>query len=176
MSDSKKPEVQEPKAVVRTEYDRERFLQVIRQRREVAGGLQLKLAVGVEIPGWHLYWANDQNAEIQGLMEFGFIFVSPEEVGWQVSAVVADAELTDRISRHVGHQEDGSPMRAYLMKIPDELWQEYEAVRHEQADKWEENIRRAHVEGMEDKEKYVPQGLDIKLRQVGGQVTKKSQN
>lgn len=111
-----------------------------RERPANFGGPRLKLSVMGEIPGFHLYWANDEAGEIEQLLYEGFAFVEPSEVRMQ-SHIVADADVAHRISRYVGRKDDGSPLRAYLLKCPDEIWAERERGRLEQADIWDSAIR-----------------------------------
>lgn len=115
-----------------------------RERTAGFGGPRLKLSVPYTIPGFHLYFENDDdNGAIEQLLYEGFSFVTQKEVGFtrQGHAVVADDDVTDRVSRFVGKKADGTPMRAYLLKCPDSVWAEREANRYEQADNWEESIR-----------------------------------
>lgn len=121
-----------------------------RERPANFGGPRLKLSVIGEIPGYHLYWENDENGAIEQLLYEGFSFVEPKEVRMQ-SHIVADADVADRVSRYVGQKADGSPLRAYLMKCPDEIWAERESSRLAQADAWDTAIRtgqQAKGEGM----------------------------
>ena len=114
-----------------------------RSRPNVAGGMRLKLGVNGSLPGYHLYWENDQDGAIEQLLYEGFEFVDPKidkELRLE-SAFVRDGDIGGRISRYVGRREDGSPLRAYLMKCPDEIWDEREADRYRQADAWDEAIR-----------------------------------
>jgi len=121
-----------------------------RERPANFGGPRLKLSVIGEIPGFHLYWANDENAEVEQLLYEGFEFVTPDEVRMQ-SHIVEDKDVAARVSRFVGTKADGSPLRAYLLKCPDEVWAEREAARYAQADAWDGAIRagaHAKSEGM----------------------------
>jgi hypothetical protein len=131
-----------PAVIVRDEAQRPT---AARTRAANFGGPSLKLSVPQQIPGFHLYWENDAGeGKIENLLENGFDFVTPAEVGIQSrrsATVVADSELDSRVSRFVGRQPDGSPMRAYLLKCPEDIWAEYEADRNEQADAREDDIR-----------------------------------
>lgn len=124
------------------------------------GGPRLKLSVIGEIPGYHLYWENDDEGAIEQLLYEGFEFVKPAEVH-MTSHIVADADLADRVSRFVGKKADGSPMRAYLLKCSDEIWKEREAARYAQADAWDESIRHGMIEP--DQGRYMPKGVQIDL-------------
>lgn len=124
-------------ASARKDSDRQ---QAERVRPAGFGGPRLKLSVFGEIPGYHLYWENDEDGAVEQLLHEGFEFVEPSEVSMQ-SHIVADKDLANRISRFVGKKADGSPLRAYLMKIPEDLWQEREAYRYAQADERDQAIR-----------------------------------
>jgi hypothetical protein len=136
-----------------------------RSRNEDFGGMRLKMSVQGSIPGYHLYWENDDDGAIEQLLFEGFDFVSQEEVHRQ-EAIVADADLGDRISRYVGKKADGSALRAYLMKCTDEVWESRERHRYDQADKWDADIRRVaegHGDGMR-KLKNHDTSIDTKFR------------
>lgn len=124
------------------------------------GGMQLKLAVKWNTPGYTPYWANDVDGAIETLLYEGFEFATPEEARMQ-SAIVADGDVGHRVSRYVGRQEDGSPMRAYLMKCPDDIWKEREAARYRQADAWDSAIKAGKIQHGDGR--YKPKGTDIDL-------------
>lgn len=139
----------------RTEADRE--------RAEDLGGLRLKLSVQGRIEGYHLYWENDQDGAIETLLFEGFEFAEPAEVKMQ-SAFVADADLGNRVSRYVGRKEDGSPLRAYLMKCPDEIWETREQRRYAQADNWDAAIHQSINDRSDGR--YKPAGVNSKIERV----------
>lgn len=128
-----------------------------RTRDANLGGPRLKMDVIGRIPGFHLYWENDQDAAIEQLLYEGFDFVEAHEVRMQ-SHIVSDADIGNRVSKYVGRQADGSPLRAYLLKCPDEVWAEREANRHAQADAWDDAIRRRNV--VPDEGRYTPKGME----------------
>jgi hypothetical protein len=140
--------------VVRREDDR---TQQPRHRSARTGGPKLKLQVFGDIPGYHLYWCNDEDAAIEQLLEEGFEFVTPDEVRMK-SALVADKDLDNRLSRYVGTKRDGSAMRAYLMKCTNDLWEQFQADTQAQADHWDGAIHRSHEAPGENR--YKPAGYD----------------
>lgn len=131
-----------------------------RERPADLGGARLKLGVRGTIPGYHMYWENDDDGAIETLLYAGFEFVAPEEVQ-MTSAFVSDSDLGHRISRFVGKKEDGSPLRAYLLKCPDEIWAEREESRYEQANIWDADIKAGRVQ--HDEGRYMPKGVGINL-------------
>lgn len=120
----------------------------------------MKLNVFGSIPGYHLYWCNDEDAAIEQLLAEGFEFVQPAEVKME-SALVVDKDLDNRLSKYVGTRADGSPLRAYLLKATEELWQDFQDGNQAQADDWDEAIRQGEIEA--DRNRYKPTGYDIKL-------------
>lgn len=138
--------------------------QAPRVRDNNFGGPRLKMSVAGTIEGHHLYWANDDAGEIEQLLNEGFDFVDPREVNAQsrTSHIVADSDASaNRVSRYVGKKDDGTPLRAYLLKCPDEVWADREAVRLEAADQWDDAIRRSRVQP--DKARYIPKGVTNEL-------------
>lgn len=132
-----------------------------REREPDLGGQRLRLSVIGEIPGHHMYWANDEAGEIEQLIFDGFDFVEPGEVQ-RASELVADMDLGNRISRYVGRREDGSPLRAYLMKAPQAIWDARQERNLRQATEWDEQIRNGRMKPQSSTE-YVPKGYESRL-------------
>lgn len=96
---------------VRTQADRPQ-----RPTRIPFGAPQTKLAVRMELPGYFLYWTNDQDGKLEAAQAGGYEFVTPKEIG--------EARDGTQVKRLVGSSKDGSPLYAYLMKIKQEWHQE----------------------------------------------------
>ena len=112
-----------------------------RERANTLGGIQLQLYVHGEIPGYHLYWENDENGAIEQLLMAGFDFVTQDELNAKQAKIVPDLDITSCISRYIkGMRADGQPLRAYLMKCPDEIWNERENARYAAADQRDHDI------------------------------------
>lgn len=152
-----------PPTVVRSEVDRQK---AARERNRNFGGANLKLEVIGEIPGHHLYWANDEAGEIESLLDQGYELVLQSELGESRRKIVADAEVASHVTRHVGVKSDGSPLRAMLMKCSNEIWDEKEDYNRQSANHWDDAIRSGQVE--KDSSRYVPKNvtntLDTKFR------------
>ena len=131
-----------------------------REREAEFGGPRLKMHVMGTIEGYHLYWENDQDSAIEQLLYDGFEFVTPAEVSMS-RAVVSDGDIAHRVSRFVGTKADLTPLRAYLMKCTNEIWEAREAERYRIADSWDSDIRqRAANPGQGN---YTPKGVQSKL-------------
>jgi hypothetical protein len=131
-----------------------------RERKGNMGGMRLKLAVNGSVEGYHLYWENDDDGAIETLLYDGFDFVTPAEVEME-SAIVQDTDLGNRISRYVGKKSDGSPLRAYLLKCTDTVWDERERARYEQADTWDSAIKAGTIQNSDGR--YQPKGMGINV-------------
>ena len=101
-----------------------------------------------ELPGFHSHWLNDYPGRILQAQAAGYDFVSQEEALITMpdlagSLVGAGTDMGSRVSLVVGRNDDGSPLRAYLMKLPIELYKEDQAVAQEHVD----NIHDAMQQG-----------------------------
>lgn len=134
-----------------------------RKRRSSLGGAALKLEVFGTIDGYHLYWENDDTNRIEILLNEGFDYVKPSEVGMERAAhrIVADGDITDRVSKFVGTTEEGKPMRAYLMKCPNELWEEIQDSIHDLTTERDRDILEAHNRS---DDRYQPKGYQSKIQ------------
>jgi hypothetical protein len=133
-----------------------------RKRDEDLGGIQLQLSVLGDIPGYHLYWENDDNGAIEKLLSEGFDFVTQDEIQQRKSLIVPDLDISSCISRFVkGRREDGTALRAYLLKCADEIWAARESRRYKQADAWDKDIREGKIHHGDGR--YKPKGTEIDL-------------
>lgn len=146
---------------VRRESDRDEAPRTRRQSN--LGGARLKLAVHGEIPGHKLYWCNDDNNELELHLEDGFSFVQQNEVGLN-RGVVQDKDVDNRVSKYVGTKANGDPMRAYLLKCPQDIWDDLQAASQEQANQWDSAIL-AGVVGNVDSS-YKPAGHETRINRV----------
>lgn len=135
-----------------------------RGRRSNLGGPTMKLEVfNAVIPGWHLYWENDADARVERLLQNGFDFVTQEEAGMVRVAhrVVPDGDLDNRVSKFVGTTDDGKAMRAYLMKCPDEIWEDIQHCINDLADSRDRDILDSASRASDDR--YQPKGYETKV-------------
>lgn len=143
--------------VIRKEADRK---SAPRTRPGNLGGPRLKLQVFGEIEGWHLYWCNDDDNAVEELLFDGFEFVAPDEVN-MVSRIVQDADVEGKVSKYVGKKADGSPMRAFLLKCREDIWQERQEQGQQQANAWDSAILAGTVGGVDSR--YQPKGAQTSL-------------
>lgn len=103
-------------------------------------GFTKKLDVRTKLPGYVLYWINDEPGRIPTLERHGFEFVNSNEVPEYTTLDGFDQnrDLGSRVSRPTRSTGvDGKPMLMYLMKLPIEFAQQ-DAAAH--------NARQAEID------------------------------
>lgn len=84
------------------------------------GGAQSKLLGGVDIqpiPGYYMRWINDDAGRLESAKAAGYEMVAPTEIG-------LNADEGSTIRRYAGTKDSGEPFYCYLMKCPDEFYQD----------------------------------------------------
>lgn len=97
----------------------------IRENRQPLDGRVEKLKVYGAIPGYHLHIFNDDGARLDEAQRHGYAFVKRTEirnVGRDVASFNTDPGENVRFV--VGKRDNGNVMYGYLMKIPEEIFQE----------------------------------------------------
>lgn len=122
-----------------------------RNKRKPFGVPTSKLSIGTPIEGYHLRWINDEPGRIAKALEGDYVFAEPSEVG-------RESREDNKVKELVGVNKDGSPMYAYLMKLPMEFYLEDKALKEEHDDKIEEAIRGGKIEARSGDGRYVPEG------------------
>jgi len=115
-----------------------------RERDANLGGIEVNLQLHVHgsIPGYKLVWENDDNGAIETRLMQGFDFVTQDELYAKQAKIVPDEEISSAISRFVkGTRSDGQALRAYLLKVPEEVWAQMEQQRYDLADERDQAIR-----------------------------------
>lgn len=113
---------------------------VSRQTRKPFGSTDQKLAVPA-IPGYHQHWFNDDPGRIFQAKEAGYEHVTDER--------------NAPISRNVGVATGGGPLLAYLMRIPQEWWEEDMSRQQKIVDQRMDAIRRGQVDKKDPKDRDV---------------------
>ena len=114
-----------------------------------------------EIPGFHSHWLNDYAGRILQAQQAGYEFVSQEEALVTMPDLAGDAvgsgtDLGSRVSVVVGKNEDGTPLRAYLMKIRNEWYKEDQDAQQERVDKLHDAMRQGNQQvGGDQTHRYV---------------------
>jgi hypothetical protein len=125
---------------------------------------QSRLTVFNKDPNFYYYWVNDYPGRVQFAQSGGYVFVlkgDPETCAPGVAPI--DSEVGSQVSTVVGVNNDGSPLKAYLMKVPMERWEAGQRILQGHNDKQDAAIQRGKTTGKEDKNFYVPKGSPISM-------------
>ena len=129
-----------------------------RTKRKILGGSEAKLSTA-QREGYVRRWVNDKGGRLADFDQAAYTFVQNKDAG------AKSTDLGDtRVSQLVGTQENGQPLRAYLMEKPKEWYDEDQKEKHRlTTDRTEEAIKRGKVGGEPDQEgRYVPsQGIKV---------------
>ena len=110
-------------------------------------------------------WINETQDRIGAAQEGGYEFVAQAETGSAGNADIASRHgLDSRISKVVGTNENGEPLRAYLMEIDEDWYKEDQQAKQSKVDSTEEALRRgADERGTPGRDgRYVPrEGIKI---------------
>lgn len=127
--------------LVPSESEPEAYARFLEQRRRVSMSVpSMKMAVP-HIPGYVLYWFNDDEGRVERALRSSYQFVESDEVALHDFSLAGDStksgnqDLGTRVSMLVGLTRDGRPMRAYLMKIREEIWKIDQKLGQERNDK-----------------------------------------
>lgn len=104
------------------------------------------------LPGFHLCWVND-DGRVQAYLDRGYDFVENGEQGIQQDST----DTGKHVRRLVGKKESGDGLYAFLMKIPQEWFEEDQAAESARLDLIEQTVRRGGESRADTRAKqYVP--------------------
>lgn len=119
-----------------------------RKERVPLGGHRAKLAAP-ERAGYHRRWINDHGDRIAQATQGGYQFVEDD----------TEVDETGRGAKRfmtVGTKEDGTPLKAYLMEIRQEFFDEDQRAKQSKIDDTDAAIERGEVKGAQpqDQDKF----------------------
>lgn len=136
-----------------------------RRERIPFGVPQSRLTVANKDPAFVYRWVNDDGrGRLDLAIQGGYEFVE-SEAGQKVGSGSADgnSDVGSRVSRIVGTNEKGGGMRAYLMRIKREFYEEDQRRKQKEGpDFVEAAIRRGTLNQSGDDKRYIPtEGISI---------------
>lgn len=127
-------------------------------RRAMASGEFTRRLSAKPIPGFRCRWVNDQDGRIEQFTGIGWDYVQQGEQGVENKSTDAG----NHVSRVVGSLPSGEPLRAYLLKIPEDWYSQFQKMEQQQVDKVDETIRRGGVGLKPGDKRYAPsEGIKI---------------
>lgn len=115
-----------------------------RARRRPLNGRALKLEVFGSVPGHHMYIAKDEGARIQLMLDAGYAMVQATELQG-LGAAAHNTDPGGNVRFVLGLKNSGEPMYGYLMKIPEEWWEEDQAAIEKRNQEIDDQIRQGQV-------------------------------
>lgn len=130
-----------------------------RKTRVPFGNFRSKLQVTEGIKGYVLRWFNDQDGRIEQAVDGGYEFVSPDEVSGigQGELHQENSDVNARVSKIVSRGAT-NPIRAYLMKIKKEWYDEDQRAKEGRNQMIDDALRRGEPGGNVVDRQYVPRG------------------
>lgn len=126
-----------------------------RDQRVPLGAPRLKLKVE-EKPGLVRRWINDKDSRLLYAEEGGYRFVERlKEVGTP-DVIPGNTDLGSRTSKVVGSNEDGTPLRAYLMEIDQDAYAQDQESKEATLLATEDTIRNGNLDGKASDGRYIP--------------------
>ncbi|CAB4120854.1 hypothetical protein UFOVP2_31 [uncultured Caudovirales phage] len=120
-----------------------------------------------DIPGFHCHWVNDYPGRVMQANQAGYEFVNQEEALITIpdlagSALGSGTDLGSRVSLVVGKNEDGTPLRAYLMKIRLEWYKEDQQAGQQRVDQIDDAMRQGNQAVAGDKSHRYVKSMNMK--------------
>lgn len=126
-----------------------------RETRVPLGAPRLKLKVE-EKPDVVGRWINDKDNRLLYAEEGGYRYVERLTNVGTPDVDPGNTDLGSRTSRVVGKHEDGSPLRAYLMEIDRETYEQDQLAKEERLLETEDTIRNGNLDGKASDGRYIP--------------------
>jgi hypothetical protein len=136
-----------------------------RKERVPFGVPQSRLTVTNADPNFVYRWVNDDGrGRLDRAITGGYEFVQGDsDIKVGTGSADANSDVGSRVSRIVGTQEGGAGMRAYLMRIKREWYEQDQKAKQALIDENESAIKRGDAHKRGDDNRYVPKsGINVK--------------
>lgn len=114
-------------------------------KRTPLGVARRKLSLNAQFDGHKCRWINDSGDRVLQARQGGYEHVTKEELEAKGVAIgdesTVGSDLGSLVSKVVGTKEDGSPLRAYLMKIRKEWYEEDQDEKQKSVDEVDRALR-----------------------------------
>lgn len=128
----------------------------VRNKRKPFGIKVSRLAISKQQEGFHYRWVNDEPGRLSQAIDGGYDFVVPSEVG-------REPREDNKTREYAGLKADGGPMFTYLMKIPQEYYEEDQESAQEHLDSIDKAIRGGSLDRTPSDNRYIPkEGIKFK--------------
>lgn len=125
------------------------------RKRRVPLGVPRSRLTAPKRQGYERRWVNDDGkGRLQAALEGGYTHVTDPNL--RVGEDGGGSATDSRVSRIVGRGEGGKPLRAFLMEIPSEQYQEDQASKQAALDEVDRAIRKGRLVSQGEEHRYVP--------------------
>ena len=127
----------------------------IKNRRPL-GSRRAKLSIdGYQLPPDKVArWINDRPGRIQDALDGGYEFVDAPNAVVGEEPLSGRDKLSNRISRNVGPDEQGNPMKAYYMIIDKDLYEQDQREKQSYVDETDAAIKGGNIDGKSSDGRY----------------------
>ena len=109
------------------------------------GGMSLRLELkgyDKQIEGYHPRWINDDGDRVMRALEGGY-----EPIIQNRYLKAENTDMGSWVSQSVGTKKDGSPLRAFAMKLRNDLWEQDQEEKRRRIQQIEDAIKTGHGPG-----------------------------
>lgn len=160
----------EPKEKEEGKSQRQKDLEQLRKTR-IPPGVATPSAAYPSRPGYKRRVVADRPGRLEKFLRGSWTFVSEDDLDEQnpgrLKAGMREGQ-DSRVSQVIGSNRDNSPLVGYLMEIPEELYDEDQAVKMERVDELEGALRQGmDADGSSrpgEDGRYVPSHTPIKIK------------
>ena len=135
----------------------------VRAERVPLGAPRLKLKIKEQDPNFVARWINDKGGRLEHALEGGYSFVGRGVTVGTPDVIPGNTDPGSRVSKIVGTDEDGSPLRAYSMQIDRDTYEKDQDAKEAERQRTESAIRNGNPDGKASDGRYIP-SEGIRLR------------
>lgn len=106
------------------------------QTKRVPFGVRRQRLLAAQISGYKLRWVNDSDDRLQAALDGGYTFVEDQKA--------AGTEKTDSLGSRICKSVGGG-IKAYLMKIPTDIYEEDQAAKQQPIDAFDYQLKTGQV-------------------------------
>lgn len=128
-------------------------------RRAIQSGSFNRRLQARPIEGFQIRFVNDEMGRLSQFCDLGWDFVTNQEQGLGGNS----SDAGDKYSIVVGTTSGGQELRAYLLKIPQEWYDQFKRIEAEQTSQVDQAIKRGLVNSKEGDGRYIPK-VGIKVQ------------
>lgn len=134
-------------AAINPANSREEHLAAVRATRsKIPMGLPMTKLGAPDIPGYSCNWFNDEDGRVEWAISRGYRFVEQHEIVSISNDIAGDlvgvgTDMGSRVSQVVGGSRFNTPLKAFLMKIPTEIFEEDKQAEQDRVDDIHEGMK-----------------------------------